>query len=342
MCGIAGIIGRAPDLRSSIERMNQAIAHRGPDDSACAVWPVKGAPRAGFAHRRLAIIDLSEAGRQPMTTADGRYSITFNGEIYNYLDLRRRLEDEGVEFKTHTDTEVVLRLFAKRGADCLRFLRGMFAFAIRDDESGEVFAARDRLGIKPFYYYAQGGCFAFASEVRALLASGLVPRALDPVSLNSLLSFGAVQEPRTIIENVRSLPPGYFIRVSAEGSVLELSRYWALPAEKYTGDRASAIDETRARLDESVRLHLMSDVPLGAFLSSGIDSSSIVALMSRHAPGRVKTFTVVFEESEFSERELSRRVAEHWGTEHTEIALSENEMLAQMPDALSDMDQPYD
>jgi asparagine synthase (glutamine-hydrolysing) len=275
-----------------------------------------------------------------MATADGRYSITFNGEIYNYLDLRKRLEDEGVEFNTNTDTEVMLRLFAKRGAGCLAHLRGMFAFAIRDDATGELFAARDRLGIKPFYYYTGGDCFAFASEVRALLASRLVPRALDYVSVNSLLSFGAVQEPRTIIEGVRSLPPGYFIRVSSEGRVVELSRYWALPRNKQNVDRAAAIAETRARLDESVRLHLMSDVPLGAFLSSGIDSSSIVALMSRHAPGRVKTFTVVFKEGEFSERELSRRVAERWGTAHTEIALSESDMLKELPEALSGMDQP--
>jgi asparagine synthase (glutamine-hydrolysing) len=341
MCGIAGVIGSSiPDIESRIAKMSSAIAHRGPDADGIEIWR-KGETRcAAFAHRRLSIIDLSEAGRQPMMTADGRYSITFNGEIYNYQALKKRLVEEGVEFRTNTDTEVLLCLYKKLGSECLQLLRGMFAFAIRDGETGEVFAARDRLGIKPFYYYGDDRLFIFSSEVRALLASSLVPRLLDAVSVNSYLSFGAVQEPRTIIENVRTLPPAHYIIINAEGEVKEIARYWSLPVEAASCDRADALAETRSRLEESVRLHLLADVPLGAFLSSGIDSSSIVALMSKHARGRVNTFTVCFEQQQFDERELARLVAQKWHTSHTEIVLIESEMVASLPNAIADIDQP--
>jgi asparagine synthase (glutamine-hydrolysing) len=341
MCGIVGIVGSGVhDIRTRIANMSSAIAHRGPDAEGVEIWSEGAVRQTAFAHRRLSIIDLSPGGRQPMATADGRYSIIFKGEIYNYRALKSVLEEEGTRFRTNTDTEVLLRLYKKLGPKCLQLLRGMFAFAINDSETGRVFVARDRLGIKPLYYYSENNLFAFASEVRALLASELVPRLLDPISLNSYLSFGAVQEPRTIIENVRTLPPAHYAIITSEGEVEELSRYWHLPVDTSNVDRASAIAETRARLDESIKLHLLADVPLGAFLSSGIDSSSIVALMSEQAEGRVNTFTVCFEEQQFNERELARRVARKWGTSHTEIVLSENEMLASLPRAVADIDQP--
>ncbi|HEX8088883.1 MAG TPA: asparagine synthase (glutamine-hydrolyzing) [Blastocatellia bacterium] len=337
MCGIVGIIGdRIQDIEARVARMSDAIAHRGPDDAGVEVWP----GQAAFAHRRLSIIDLSEAGRQPMTTSDGRYSISLNGEIYNYRALKKGLAEEGVEFRSGTDTEVLLCLYKKLGPQCLHLLRGMFAFAIRDGRTGEVFAARDRLGIKPFYYFRGKSLFVFSSEVRALLASGLVPRLLDEVSLSSYLSFGAVQEPRTMIQNVRTLPPAHYIIIGAKGEVKEQARYWDLPAVAARVDGAVAVAETRSRLEESIKLHLLADVPLGAFLSSGVDSSSIVALMSEHAGGRVNTFTVCFEERQFDERELAARVAKKWGTCHTEIMLSESEMLASLPEAVAGMDQP--
>ncbi|HEX8186139.1 MAG TPA: asparagine synthase (glutamine-hydrolyzing), partial [Blastocatellia bacterium] len=341
MCGIVGIIGKSiPGIETRIAKMSDAIAHRGPDACGVEIWSERDTGQTAFAHRRLSIIDLSDAGRQPMTTPDGRYSIIFNGEIYNYQALRRRLLEEGVEFRTHTDTEVLLYLYKKRGAECLQLLRGMFAFAINDSRTGEVFAARDRFGIKPFYYFQDNRLFAFSSEVRALLASGLVPSLIDPVSLNSYLSFGAVQEPRTIIENVRTLPPAHYIVINSKGEVKELARYWRLPADTLHVDRASAIEETRSRLEESIKLHLLADVPLGAFLSSGIDSSCIVALMSKYAQGRVNTFTVCFEEQQFNERELARRVAQRWGASHRELVLSETEMLASLPEAVAGIDQP--
>jgi asparagine synthase (glutamine-hydrolysing) len=320
--------------------MSEAIAHRGPDDHGCQMWPARDSIQTGFAHRRLSIIDLSAAGRQPMTTSDGRYSIVYNGEIYNYLDLRKALEQRGAEFRTNTDTEVLLELYRAHGKACLERLRGMFAFALRDNETGEVFAARDRLGIKPLYYYSDGGAFLFCSELLGLLASGLVPRVLDAVSLDSYLSFGAVQEPRTIIGSVRSLPPAHFLVVGADGEVREKSSYWRLPPREHNIGRDEAIARTRSLLEESVRLHLVADVPLGAFLSSGIDSASIVALASRHASGRVKTFTVCFEDQKFSEDRLARKVAETCQTEHREIFLSEAEMLASLPDAIAAIDQP--
>jgi asparagine synthase (glutamine-hydrolysing) len=345
MCGIAGIVANdSVHILPPLRLMSGALAHRGPDADGLEVWRYQDRYQAAFAHRRLAIIDLSPSGIQPMASADRRYWLTFNGEIYNYLELRRQLQDEGVVFTTDTDTEVLLRLYEKHGKACLGLLQGMFAFALRDNQSGEVLIARDRLGIKPLYYFAGGDSFLFASEVRALLASGLVPRIIDRVALHSFLSFGAVQEPRTMIEGVNSLPPAHYLIISGEGRVREQAKYWSLPAGQGEGSRrltaAESIAETRARLEESVRLHMLADVPLGAFLSGGIDSSAIVALMSRQATRQVNTFTVCFAEQEFSERELAGRVAKRWETAHTEIILSEQEMLGSLPRAISDIDQP--
>lgn len=340
MCGIAGIIGKVPDIEARARRMSEAIARRGPDNYGCRTWGGADSYQTAFAHRRLSIIDLSDAGRQPMETPDGRYSIIYNGEIYNYLDLKERLSASAVQFRTNTDTEVLLRLYEQYGTECLHLLRGMFAFAIRNNVTGEVFIARDRLGIKPLYYHSAGGSFTFCSELRGLLSSGLAPRVLDPISLDSYLSFGAVQEPRTIIEGVRSLPPAHYVVISPKGEPGQPVSYWKLPTTQAPLSQTEAIAETRARLEESVRLHLVADVPLGVFLSGGVDSASIVALMSKHASGWVKTFTVCFEEDEFSEHHLARKVAEKWDTHHSEIFLSEAEMLASLPEAVSDIDQP--
>jgi asparagine synthase (glutamine-hydrolysing) len=345
MCGIAGILAKASiNITHPVMLMNDALAHRGPDADGLEVWRYQDRYQAAFAHRRLAVIDLSPSGKQPMATIDQRYWITFNGEIYNYQALREQLESEGVNFATSTDTEVLLRLYEKYGKDCLRFLQGMFAFALRDSHTGEVFIARDRLGIKPLYYYAGDNLFLFASEIRALLASGLIPRFIDNVALHSFLSFGAVQEPRTMIEGVKSLPPAHYLILNGEGRIKELGRYWGLPDTQEDERQAitpeESISETRARLEESIKLHMLADVPLGAFLSGGIDSGAIVALMSKQSSRQVNTFTVCFAEQEFSEREVAGRVAKRWDTAHTEIVLSEQEMLASLPQAIADIDQP--
>src|SRR6266404_2188033 len=310
MCGIAGIVGnRVTEIDVRLARMSRAILHRGPDDEGQSIWPSNGrVPQTAFAHRRLSIIDLSEAGHQPMSTPDGRFSIIYNGELYNYRELRRELQAEGVSFVSHTDTEVLLQLYARRGADCLRWLRGMFALAVRDHETGEVFIARDHLGIKPLYYYHTEQLFIFASEVRALLESGLVPRRLSSRGLTSYLQSGSVASPDTMIEGVTLLQPGHYMTVAPlSGSLLEVkeisyTRDWFAVSDAPDGlDRPAAVEALRDALKQSVRLHLVSDVPLAPFLSGGIDSSAIVALMSQVTGDRPKTFSVVFDEQKFSE-----------------------------------------
>ncbi|MFL6210385.1 MAG: asparagine synthase (glutamine-hydrolyzing) [Pyrinomonadaceae bacterium] len=349
MCGIAGIIGnQAPNAAACLASMSEALVHRGPDDAGVSVWPADGrSAYTAFAHRRLAIIDLSKAGHQPMSTSDGRFSIIFNGEIYNYRTLRRELEQEGVRFTSDTDTEVLLQLYARRGVSCLKRLRGMFAFAIRDDESAEVFIARDHLGIKPLYYYHTGSLFIFASELRALLASGLVPRRLDQAALTSYLATGSVTAPSTIIKDIRSLPPGHYSTiVPLSGGSLKVQEisytadWLAKAGAPVELDRDDAVEALRDALLESVRVHLVSDVPLGAFLSGGIDSSAIVALMSRVTGERPKTFSVIFADKKFSEAVPARFVAEKFGTEHHEIHLSEERLFGLLPAALAAEDQP--
>lgn len=349
MCGIAGIIGnQIPDAEARLARMSSALTHRGPDDAGVSLWPASGSlPYTAFAHRRLSIIDLSEAGHQPMPTPDGRFSIIFNGEIYNYRTLRKELQAEGVRFKSHTDTEVLLQLYAHRGTECLRWLRGMFAFAIRNNETGEVFIARDHLGIKPLYYHQTGNLFIFASELRALLASGIVPRRLSREGLISYLQNGSVASPDTIIEGIRLLQPGHYMTVNPRGDCeLEVSEIsytedWLTSAKPPTGlDRGAAVEALREALKESVRIHLVSDVPLGPFLSGGIDSSAIVALMSEVTNERPKTFSVVFTEEKFSEAVHARRVAKKFDTEHHEIHLSEQQLFEILPAAITAEDQP--
>ena len=349
MCGIAGIIGNhVPDADARLARMSNALRHRGPDDAGIHVWPAtEHHVYAAFAHRRLSIIDLSAAGHQPMFTPDGRYSIIFNGEIYNYRTLRRELETEGVSFTSNSDTEVLLQLYALRGADCLRWLRGMFAFAVRNNQTGEVFIARDPLGIKPVYYHLSENQFAFASELRALLASGLLPRRLSPAGLVSFLKTGSVSGPGTIIRDVRLLPPGHFVRVNQNGY-----RSLEVKESAYTGDwlangkglaglsRAAAVEALREGLKESVRIHLESDVPLGPFLSGGMDSSAIVALMSAVTKQKPRTFSVVFDEEKLSEAQHARLVATKFGTEHHEILLGQEQLFEMLPAAVAAEDQP--
>lgn len=349
MCGIAGIIGNGvTEVEARLARMSNALVHRGPDDEGVAVWPEDGrTPFTGFAHRRLSIIDLSAAGHQPMSTSDGRFSIIYNGEIYNYRELRRELQAEGVSFVSHTDTEVLLQLYARRGADCLRWLRGMFAFAVRDNETGEIFIARDHLGIKPLYYFHTDQTFTFASELRALLESGLMPRRLSTRGLTSYLQSGSVASPGTMIEGVALLQAGHYLTIvplaggSLEVKEISYTKDWLAGSNALDGlDRAAAVEALRDALKESVRLHLVSDVPLAPFLSGGIDSSAIVALMSQVTNERPKTFSVVFDEQKFSEAPYARSVAEKFKTEHHEIRLSEQRLYEMLPAALAAIDQP--
>jgi asparagine synthase (glutamine-hydrolysing) len=356
MCGIAGLFqttvgGRDVDPRTVcdvVTRMTRALSHRGPDGSGVQLL---SAPSTGdcqhmsvaaFGHTRLAIIDLSPAGKQPMSSSDGLLTITFNGEIYNYRELRGELGSDG--WQSHSDTEVVLRAYARWGTACVEHLRGMFAFALWDAERSRLFLARDRLGIKPLYYSMTPGSarFMFASEVRALLASGQIARQIDAVGLSQYLTYQTVPAPRTLVQGVGTLPPGSWMVVGCDGHIQQV-RYWDLLEDGSATAAATTPEESRRvvgdLLREAVALHLVSDVPVAAFLSGGIDSSAIVALM-REAGHVPRTFSVAFAEQVYDETPYSRAVAARFETEHSEIRLNQSELLAQLPDALAAMDQP--
>ncbi|MFN0111807.1 MAG: asparagine synthase (glutamine-hydrolyzing) [Blastocatellia bacterium] len=342
MCGIAGIYNFQSKpfvLKERLLRMQNAIGHRGPDDMGSFFAEDH---RIGLAHTRLSILDLSPAGHQPMVSPDGRYWITFNGEIYNFRELRRELEDVGESFVSHSDTEIILRLYALYGVDCLHRLRGMFAFALWDVKEQRLLIARDRLGIKPLYYSAENGVVVFASEVRAILATDLVSRQIDPIALNEYLAYQSIPAPRTLIKGVRMLPPGTYLTVNASGQITQ-TQYWDLlqnhSPEARVADKPTTVRRVGELLREATELHLVSDVPVGVFLSGGIDSSAITALIreSGHTP---YTFSVIFAESNFDESVYARQVAARFGAEHTEIRLTESAMLDQLPAALAAMDQP--
>lgn len=346
MCGIAGIhitlraVGETA-ADEALRRMTGRLAHRGPDDRGTA-WARGRDCAVGFGHTRLSIIDLSSAGHQPMHDPATGNRITYNGETYNFGDVRRELSAEENSWRSQTDTETILRAYARWGTDCVTHLRGMFAFAIWDAEKQQLFIARDRLGIKPLYYFQAGGAFLFASEVRALLASGLVPRELDPSALSEYLTYQSVPAPKTLVKDVGALPPGCWLTVDAEGRVTQ-KRYWHLLEQSSAEARTATYDEARRRvrelLHEATALHLVSDVPVGVFLSGGIDSSAIVALM-REQGQTASTFSVVFSEQAYSEAAHARRVADMFRAEHTELHLTEDTLLDELPAALAAMDQP--
>jgi asparagine synthase (glutamine-hydrolysing) len=343
MCGIAGALDRAghPDqAHADVVRMVDALAHRGPDGRGTRLVS-HAAPVVALGHTRLAIIDLSEAGSQPMslTVDDGALHVTFNGEIYNHAEIRRELGPDG--WHSHSDTEVILRAYARWGADCVQRFRGMFALAIWDSRRQELFLARDRLGIKPLYYSNKeaDGSFTFASEVRALLASGRVARRLDPDGLLGYLTYQSAPGGTTLIEGVRMLPAGCWLRVNANARLTQ-QRYWDLfDAPLRAETRDSSREQTANLLRESIALHLVSDVPVGVFLSGGIDSSALVALV-RAAGQTPQTFSVGFAEHAYDETHFAETIAQQFDTEHTTIRLGEAQFLDQLPDAFGAMDQP--
>jgi len=347
MCGIAGILADdALCYRDEALRMGVAMASRGPDDSGLEFISREGGLSLALVHRRLSILDLSPAGHQPMHDPQTGNSIVYNGEVYNFPQLRSELSAAGQRFTSNCDTEVILRGYAVWGADVVRRLRGMFAFAICDSARQRVLLARDRLGIKPLYYSfhpTERVRMVFASEIRALLASGLVARRLSPEGLSCYLLNGYVPDPLTILDGVHSLLPGWYMVVDAAGNVVEQKSYWtrgANGAPHRSADLSAESRNLRAVLEEVVSQHMISDVPLGAFLSGGIDSSVLVALMTRLSPGTVQTFSLVFEEPHLSEERYSRAVARRLGTAHREVRVTEPEFLNLMDDALTAIDQP--
>lgn len=341
MCGIWGAVNLA-DERTS-EDAARAMHHRGPDDHGIfvAAEPVP----VSLVNTRLAIIDLSPGGHQPMSTPDGRYWIVYNGEMYAYRELRRELEALGHTFHSDSDTEVILQAYVEWGEDCLEHLRGMFAFAIWDMADAQLFAARDRLGIKPLYYTTQQidgqPRFAFASELKALIASGIVTPRLSYPALHHYLSFYAVPSPCSILEGVEMLPPGHFL--TYQDGRLVIRQYWSIPpAEPLDLSEEEVTARLRSLLEESIRLRMIADVPVGAFLSGGIDSSAVVALMTRASGERLKTFSIGFgaEGERIDERSAARTLAEHYGTDHTEVIVTGRQVRDGLGDIIRAMDQP--
>ena len=312
MCGICGIYLADGDRADPLilKAMTSALRHRGPDDEGFFLEA-----NVGLGHRRLSILDLA-TGRQPLFSEDRRLAFVLNGEIYNYAELRRGLIARGHAFSTASDSEVVLHLYEEKGEDCLADLRGMFAFALWDAGRRELFFARDRLGKKPFYYYWDEQQFVFGSEIKSLLKAGLQLR-IDPDALMDFFQYQYIPSPRSIYREIRKLPPGHYGIVGPAG--LTLKRYWDVPVDpsRWEGRSPASVEEDiGSEVRECVRMRLASDVPLGAFLSGGLDSSLIVALMKGEAGGRVKTFSIGFPEASYDESAWAAKVAETLGTDH--------------------------
>jgi asparagine synthase (glutamine-hydrolysing) len=330
MCGIAGFVdvvessGSAAADRARVEAMCDVMRHRGPDDAGIHV-----ARGVGLGMRRLSIIDLS-TGHQPIHNEDRTVSVVFNGEIYNYRELRDTLTARGHAFQTSSDTETIVHGYEEWGEAVFSRLRGMFAIAIWDSRTRTLLVGRDRPGIKPLYYAEAGGRLFFGSEAKCLLANPEIDRALDPAALDHYLAYLYTPRDRAIFRDMRKLPPGHFLKVS-HGRV-ELQRYWSFPAAAtFTGSEQDALDALEQTLSAAVASHMISDVPLGAFLSGGIDSTVVVALMARASGQKVKTFSIGFDEPAFDELPHARRVAEFLGTDHHEFVVR--------PDALAILDR---
>jgi asparagine synthase (glutamine-hydrolysing) len=351
MCGIFGIVGLNARVPAELlERATQSLAHRGPDDGGTVILrdSVQEAVEIGLGNRRLAILDLSPQGHQPMSDPATGNWIVYNGEVYNFREVRAKLEREGLNFSSHSDTEVILKAYGQWGEECLHEFRGMFAFAIWDARRHRLFIARDPMGIKPLYFWHSDRYFMFSSEVRTLLGTGLVSRSIDPAGLVNYLTFGSLYDPNTLVEGVNALPPGCHLTWE-RGKVKQL-QYWDLidadvanvanhVCDPGTQKRAVLEAQIAETLDESVRMQLVSDVPVGVFLSGGIDSTSLVGILSRSGV-RPSTFSIVFREADYSEAKYSRAIAQQFRTDHHEITVSQSDFFAAIAPAIRAMDLP--
>ncbi|QOV23349.1 asparagine synthase (glutamine-hydrolyzing) [Anabaenopsis elenkinii] len=338
MCGIAGILNFQPDhqnLETQINRMQAALQHRGPDDTGIYIAPSQ---QAALAHTRLSIIDLTAAGHQPMSTPDHRYHITFNGEIYNFQQLRKQLISQGETFHSQTDTEVIIKLYQKLGVDCVHHLRGMFAFAIWDDVEKTCFLARDPLGIKPLYYYQSGHTLVFASELRAVLASGLPQVNISLPGLYGYLTTGSVPEPHTLIADIHCLAAGNWLYW--QGGNTTKKQYWELNFTPQAISPGEAQEIVHTALLDSINHHFISDVPVGIFLSGGIDSTSVLALATQTQTSQISTYSIAFAESAYNEGELAQKIAHHFGADHTEYQVTASFAKNILPKFLRAIDQP--
>ena len=338
MCGIAGMVYRdgRPVDRGLVRRMGACLRHRGPDDEG--EYTGGG---AGIAHTRLSIIDLSESGRQPMRSDDGRYVVAYNGEVYNFRELRHTLERCGHEFRGRSDTEVVLRAFIEWGESSFAKLEGMFAMAVWDNAERRLHLVRDRFGIKPLYYHADAESLVFGSEIKALLASGEVGRDIDWRGLHEYLYYNTALGERTMFAGVRKLLPGHVLTLDDAG--VRVEQYCSIfDVEAVEDDYATAVERVRELLERAVRDHLVSDVPVGVFLSGGIDSSAITAFAARHYGGRLKTFSAGFDfDRGVNELPKARKVAEHFGTDHHELHVSGGDVAGVIERLVRCHDQPF-
>lgn len=336
MCGIAGFSryhfesGDEPLLQT----MGQAIYHRGPD--AGGTYLDDG---VGLCHRRLSILDLSSAGNQPMFSPDRRYVIVFNGEIYNFLDIRASLEAQGHQFSTHTDTEVILTLYALEGPDCLEKLNGMFALAIWDTANQSLFLARDRIGKKPLYYSHQDGKLAFASEIKALLPIPFISKAIRDDAVYDFFAYQYVPDPKTIFSDIHKCPPGHYM-LFVEGN-LSVKRYWDIDFSRTSSNSEEALtNQLRELTAHCTKQRMIADVPLGAFLSGGVDSSGVVAMMANQSEKPVKTCSIGFDEERFNETEFAQAVANQYHTEHHEFIVQDN-VSDNLEHIVSFFDEPF-
>jgi asparagine synthase (glutamine-hydrolysing) len=333
MCGIAGIIGLDPSKsRPVMDGMTAAIRHRGPD--AEGVFAGDGIM---LGHCRLSIIDLSKGANQPFSDNSDRYTIVFNGEIYNYKEVKDTID---YPWKTSSDTEVILAAYIRWGKDCLQYLNGMFAFAIWDQQDKILFMARDRMGIKPFYYYHDQGLFIFSSEIRSILQTGLVNKKINLDALYQYLAQAFVKTPATMIENIYQLLPGTYA-IFKDGQ-MTVEAYWKIDEQKAAAplNHEEITRKVRALFEDSIKNRMVSDVQVGAFLSGGIDSSAVVATMSKYTDQPVETFSIVFNDKEFDESQYSRLIAEKYKTKHTEFVLEPKELIEQLPAFISHLDTP--
>ncbi|MBW4646734.1 MAG: asparagine synthase (glutamine-hydrolyzing) [Goleter apudmare HA4340-LM2] len=338
MCGIAGILAQTEtkyNLQTLIQRMQKSLKHRGPDDEGIYLAPNQ---QIALTHTRLSILDLTTAGHQPMSTPDGRYWITFNGEIYNFQQLRSNLEAKGEQFYSQTDTEVILKLYQHQGAKCVNKLRGMFAFAIWDNQEQTCFIARDPLGIKPLYYWQSNSFFVFASEIRAVLASQLPTICLSPEGLYGYLISGTVPEPYTLIAGINCLPAGHYLHWQVDKVIQK--QYWQINFIPQNISLPEAKVKVRDALVDSIEHHLISDVPIGIFLSGGIDSTAVVALARQSQKGKLNTYSITFAENEWNEGKIAQKVAAEFDTNHTEYQVTASLGRELLPQFLASIDQP--
>lgn len=339
MCGLSGLVyfdrNRNVEL-PVLKKMADSISHRGPDDEGYYCEK-----NIGLAFRRLSIIDI-HSGHQPLTNLNGSVHIVFNGEIYNFLELKKILIQKGCTFRTQCDTEVILYLYEEYGEECLKYLRGMFAIAIWDVNKQQLFCARDRFGIKPFYYYCDDEKFVFGSEIKAILRSNTIDTTLSHDALDSYFAFGYITSDLSIYSKIKKLQPGNYLLLSFNREVkMEVKQYWEIKFEPdYFKTESQWVEEIEACFSETVKLHMISDVPLGAFLSGGIDSSSVVAMMAKNSPKPIKTFSIGFKEQEFNELKYAREISTRYGCEHHE-QIVEPESISLLPKLVSAYDEPF-